>query len=279
MGRTLRSRLWWLLLTFLSRTPPAFAFALALEGWDRLIGCSMKLFSIIAALVFTLCLLAAPAAQAAVEREYIFVSGGPSLYEWEKFKPVIHDRWWGNFIRPARVRMQNLRAELGPQARITWLVYRRAYERRGQRMNEPDLISNILSVRDKFGVNLVWISSGQDIIRYLNEGQPRDRVKIANFEYYGHSNRACFMLDYSNEIDSASKAWLHEDELRQIRRGLFTRDAHIQSWGCHTGESMSKKWHQATGRRMIGAIGKTNYAPMYRNNWVPVLSEGARWTR
>jgi hypothetical protein len=223
------------------------------------------------------CVLLGGATAQAVEREYIFVSGGPSLYEWEKFKPVIHDRWWGNFIRPARVRMQNLRTELGPDARITWLVYRRGYERRSQRMNEPDLISNILSVRDRWNINLIWFSTGQDIINYLNNGQPRHRVKVANFEYYGHSNRACFMFDYSNEIDSASKAWLHEDELHKIRRNIFTRDAFIKSWGCHTGESMSRKWRQATGRRMIGAIGKTNYAPMYRNNWVPVLSTGARW--
>lgn len=231
-------------------------------------------------LALVLTLLCLPTVNAiAVEREHIFVSGGPALYEWEKFKPVIHDRWWGNFIRPARVRMQALREELGPEGRITWLVYRRGYERRSARMNEPDLIRNILSVRDRWNINLIWIDSGNDIIRYLNEGQPRHRVKIANFEYYGHSNRACFMLDYSNEIDSASKAWLHEDELSQIRRGLFTRDAHIKSWGCHTGESMSRKWRRATGRPMIGAIGKTNYAPMYRNNWVPVLSTGARWTR
>lgn len=230
--------------------------------------------------LLTVVILATGGAQAApVEREYIFISGGPALYEWEKFKPVIHDRWWGNFIRPARVRMQQLRSELGPTARITWLVYKRGYERRSQRMNEPDLIANIKSVRDRFGINLVWISSGQDIINYLNNGQPRDRVKIANLEYYGHSNKACFMLDYSNEIDSGSKAWLHEDELIGIRRGIFTRDAHIKSFGCHTGESMSRKWRRATGKPMIGAIGKTNYAPMYRNNWVPVLSEGGRWAR
>ncbi len=217
--------------------------------------------------------------RAAVGREYIVVSGGPSLMEWEKFKATPHDKWWGNFIRPARVRMQTLRQQLGPDAKITWLVYKRGYERRSQRMGEPELISNILSVRDSLGINLVWFRSGSELIDYLNAGQPRDRVKIANLEYYGHSNRACFMFDYSNEIDSASKAWLHEDELGGIRRGIFTRDAFVKSWGCHTGESMSKKFRRVTGRPMIGAVGKTDYGPMYRNNWQPALSQGARWAR
>jgi hypothetical protein len=175
--------------------------------------------------------------------------------------------------------MQALRAQHGPEALITWLVYKRGYERRQKRMNEPQLISNILSVRDLVGANLVWIRSGEDVIEYLNNGQPRDRVKIANFEYFGHSNSKCFMFDYSNEIDSASKAWLHEDELNCLKRGIFTRDAFIKSWGCHTGESMSKKWRRATGRPMIGAVGKTDYGPMYRNNWQPVLAQGGRWSR
>jgi hypothetical protein len=87
------------------------------------------------------------------------------------------------------------------------------------------------------------------------------------------------MFDYSNEIDSGSKSWLHENELSRINRGIFARGARVKSWGCHTGESMSKKWRRATGVPMIGAIGKTDYAPMHRNGWLPVLSRGGRWAR
>lgn len=222
-------------------------------------------------------LWAASGIAGAVEREYLLVSGGPSLIEWEKFKQEPHDRWWGNFIRAARVRIQQLREKHGRDAKITWLVYRRGYARRAERMNEPDILRNIESVRDKYGVKLVWFNRTQELIDYLNAGQPRDRVKIANFEFYGHSNRACFLFDYSNEIDSASKVWLHENELRKIRRGIFTKDAFIKSWGCHTGESMSKKWRQATGHRMIGAIGKTDYSYGHLRSWVPALSRGSRW--
>jgi hypothetical protein len=216
-------------------------------------------------------------AKAEVEREYILVSGGPSLHEWEKFKAEPHDRWWGNFIRAARVRIQEIQARSGPGAKITWLVHKPSYVRRSSRQDKPDLIANIVSVRDKYGVNLVWFEEGDELIDYLNAGQPRDRVKIADFEYYGHSNRACWMFDYSNEIDSGSKSWLHENELGRIHRDIFTRDVFIKSWSCHTAESMSKKWKRSTGKRMIGAIGKTDYSYGHLRNWTPTLSKGARW--
>lgn len=217
------------------------------------------------------------AASAEVQREYVLVSGGPSLQEWEKFKAEPHDRWWGNFIRAARVRIQEIQAKSGSSANITWLVHKPSYARRAARQDQQDLLANIISVRDKYGVNLVWFTEGDEVIDYLNAGQPRDRIKIANFEYYGHSNRACWMFDYSNEIDSGSKSWLHENDLGRLRRDIFTRDVFIKSWSCHTAESMSKKWKKATGKRMIGAIGKTDYSNGHLRNWTPGLSEGARW--
>jgi hypothetical protein len=231
--------------------------------------------SLLRALILLLVCAAPLLAQ--VQKEYILVSGGPSLMEWEKYKAAPHDIWWGNFIRAARVRIEELRRRHGPDARITWLVYKPGYARRAARQDHSDLIGNITSVRDKYGVNLVFFDRTDQLINYLNAGQPRNQVKIANFEFFGHSNRACFMFDYSNEIDSASKVWLHEKELKKIHRGIFTRDALVKSWGCHTGESMSREWKNATGRKMIGAMGKTNYADGHLRGWVPALSPGARW--
>jgi hypothetical protein len=228
-----------------------------------------------ALLFLLLAFTSAPARE--VQREYIVVSGGPSLIEWEKFKVAPHDRWWGNFIRSARVRIEQLRKQQGPTARITWLVYRPGYVRRAQRQDHSDLIGNIVSVRNKYGLNLVFFSDTAQLVNYLNNGQSRDQVKIANFEFFGHSNKACFMFDYSNEIDSGSKVWLHENELNRIHRGIFAHNAFVKSWGCHTAESMSKFWRQATGKKMIGAIGKTDYAKCPTNGWVPQLSPGARW--
>lgn len=205
--------------------------------------------------------------------EFIMLVGGPSMYQWEKYKTYPHDHWWANFVRAARIRTEQIRAQYGPEAKITWLVYKQGYVDRSKQEHQ-DLVRLIETVRDKFNLKLVWFHSGADVIDYLNNGQPRDQVKIVDFEYFGHSNRACFMFDYSNVIDSACKAWLHEDELSKISRRAFDRHAYVKSWGCHTGESMSKKWYAATGVHMIGAIGKTQYMM----EELPILvSEGGKW--
>jgi len=205
--------------------------------------------------------------------EYIILVGGPSMYQWEKYKTYPHDHWWANFIRAARLRTEQLRAELGPDAKITWLIYRQGYEDRAKQEHQ-DLISLIDTVRDKFNLNLVWFNPGHEVINYLNNGQPRDQVKIIGFEYFGHSNRACFMFDYSNNIDSACKSWLHDSDLTKINRRAFARHAYVKSWGCHTGEEMSKKWYAATATHMIGAIGKTQFMM----EELPILvSEGGKW--
>jgi hypothetical protein len=205
--------------------------------------------------------------------EYIIVVGGPSLQEWEKYKAQPHDHWWANFVHSARVRTEQLRAELGPDAMITWLVYGQGYKDRSKQENQ-DLIANINSVGEKYHLNLVYFGKGAEVINYFNSGQPRSSLKIAGFEYFGHSNRACFMFDYSNVLDSASKSWLHESEFNKIDRRDFARGAYVKSWGCHTGESMSRKWRVATGIPMWGAIGKTDFS----TGELPALSSpGGRW--
>ena len=187
------------------------------------------------------------------------------------YRPDPHDNWWMNFVRAARIRIREIR-EADPQARITWLVYRPAYERRCVQEGK-DLLSLIDSVRDAYGVNRVYFSSAAELVSYLNTGEDRTRVKISNFEYFGHSNKACWMFDYSNFIDSSSKAWLHEDELNQLRPGIFAPDAFVKSWGCHTGESMSQVFRRLTGVRMWGAVGKTQY----QTDELPKLA--GRWGR
>ena len=234
--------------------------------------------------LFIFCLLAiewgvARAADLPVEpfqREYIILTGGVSLMEWEKYKgPDAHDHWWANFVRAARIRIEQLRNQYGPDAKITWLVYKTGYVRR-EVQEKQNLLPLIQSVAQKFNVKLIYFKKGQEVVDYLNKGQIRTQVKIADFEYFGHSNKACFLFDYSNEVDSASKVWLHETELVKINAGIFTRDAFAKSWGCHTGESMSRKWADATGVRMWGAVGRT----MYLMEDLPQLSTAnGRWVR
>ena len=229
-------------------------------------------------LFFVFALLAPLCAQEpvppAASGEFIILTGGVSMWKWEKFKAQPHDNWWMNFVRASRLRIEQIQAT-SPGAQITWLVYRPAYLNRGKQ-DSADLIGNINSVRDAYNVKLIYFDKADEVINYLNNGQDRAVKKIADFEFFGHSNKKCWMFDYSNNIDSASKVWLHEDDLAKLRRGLFARDAFVKSWSCHTGESMSGRWKSVTGTAMIGAIGKTQYM----TDELPILSSpDGRWTR
>lgn len=209
--------------------------------------------------------------------EYIIISGGPAIRRWEDLRKPSeqHDRWWGNFIRPARMRFEELRKQYGPNAQITWLVYRQGYERRAREEGRP-LVSYVESVRDRHQVRLIWFDSGQDVINYLNRGQNRSSTKIAGLEFFGHSNKHCWMFDYSNDNLGVSRSWLHEQEFQRLRRGIFANRAYVRSWGCHTAESMSAYFRRHTGITMIGAIGKTDYRALSQGI-MPIISDGGRW--
>jgi hypothetical protein len=176
-------------------------------------------------------------------------------------------------VRAARIRTEQFRDQLGPDVKITWLVYKQGYLDRQAQENQ-DLISLIDSVGEKFHFPIIYFNKGDEVINYLNNGQPRNQLKVAGFEFFGHSNKACFMFDYSSNLDSASKSWLHENDFTRINRRIFARGAFIKSWGCHTGEQMSKKWKSAVGIPMIGAIGKTQYMM----DELPILSStNGKW--
>jgi hypothetical protein len=127
--------------------------------------------------------------------EYIILCGAPSLEKWEKFKNEPHDKYWGCFIRSSRTRIQQIEKILNgnPGAMITLLIYLDGYVSRSAQ-EKRDLVALIYTVRDKYRLNQVPIRNGRDVTTYLNRGQPRGSVKIASFEYFGHSNQKCFML-------------------------------------------------------------------------------------
>ena len=210
--------------------------------------------------------------------EYILLVGGPALLHWENFRREEHrhDRWWGNFVRAARIRIQQLQEATNKEINLTLMVYKPGYITRAYEDGDP-LISYIESVRDKFGVRLIWFSSTGELIDYINRGQNRSKMKISGFEYYGHSNKYCFVFDYSNEILGASKCFLHQSQLSQFDRKAFARGSYCKSWGCHSGESFSAAFRKATGRKMIGAVGKTDYSEVWKQT-LPFISPGGRWT-
>ncbi|MEX2579561.1 MAG: hypothetical protein WD342_10940 [Verrucomicrobiales bacterium] len=232
-----------------------------------------------AALVFAVASFAAPPAEAALNPhdEYIIVSGGPALRYWENYRREAHrhDQWWGNFIRTARIRVQQLQKATDGKVNITWLVYRKGYESRAQEDGDP-LISYIESVRDKYGIRLIWFEHGDEVINYINSGQNRRDIKVSGFEYFGHSNKYCLIFDYSNHILGASKSFLHQGDLDKIDKKAFARGAYTKSWGCHSAEAFCQEFKRATGVKMIGAIGKTDYSETGQGI-LPFLSPGGRW--
>ncbi len=235
----------------------------------------LLLFAVLCASVF-----AAARAEAALNPndEYLIVSGGPSLLSHESYRRPghRHDRWWGNFIRTARIRIEQLQKASKGAVNITWLVYRPGYEAR-QAEDRQSLIANIESVRDKYQVRLVWFNSTDELIHYINAGQNRNSVKVSGFEFFGHSNKFCFVFDYSNHILGASRTFLHQSDLKRINRRAFARGAYCKSWGCHSGEAFTAEWKRVTGVKMIGAVGKTDYSKSYENT-LPFVSPGGRWS-
>jgi hypothetical protein len=203
--------------------------------------------------------------------EYVIIVGGVSLMEWEKFKANPHDNWWANFVRAARIRTEQIRA-VAPNVPLTWMVYRPGYVARSKQ-EKRDLLPFIQSVGDTFHCTIKFFDTTPELVAYLNN---RTTQKICGLEFFGHSNKACWMFDYSNNLDSGSKCWLHEKELGQIHRGIFTRGALIKSWSCYSGELFVKSWYQATGTRMWGAIGKTQYM----TDELPAFATSSgRWVR
>src|SRR5258706_15278816 len=98
--------------------------------------------------------------------EYVLLVGGPSMYQWEQYKAYPHDHWWANFVHAARLRTEQLRAQLGPDAKITWLVYKQGYLDRAAQEHQ-DLIGFINSVAEKFNLNLIYFRGGDEVINYL----------------------------------------------------------------------------------------------------------------
>ncbi len=207
--------------------------------------------------------------------DHLIVAGGPTLTKWEhlRVKEDQHDRWWANFIRACTVRIDEIHKAYGPNVPIVWMVYRPAYIARGKEDGKP-YTTWIAEQAAKRRATLIWFDSSGDFIRKLNE---RPRGSVETFDFFGHSNRHAFLFDYGNDIMAASTAWLHENDLPRIKSSIFARDAYCKSWGCHTGESMTKVWRRTVGIPLEGAAGPTSYVNVGRDGTLPAVRGG--WVR
>jgi hypothetical protein len=205
--------------------------------------------------------------------EHVILTGGPALRKWEDLRVPRdqHDRWWANFVRASTLRMVEIRQAYGENAPIVWMVYRAGYQDRGREDGKPytTWIADLARARN---ASLIWVDSTSGLISSLNS---RPRGSVQTFDYFGHSNRHCFLLDYSGPIMAACTVWLHERDLGKIRGSIFAKNAYCKSWGCHSAESMSKTWKSATGVKLEGAMGKTDYTVVGQGK----LPVGEGWVR
>ena len=188
------------------------------------------------------------AAKKQLRGETIILIGGPALRKWENLRPEgdRHDRWWANFVSSANLRTKQLISQGVAPDSIVWLVPRNDYSAR-QREDGKPYPAWINRLANKNGVRIQWFSTSSEILRYFRKGRSRSSMPIVRFEYFGHSNKHAFMIDYSNRLSGASMVYIHERDLKMFSRRWFHRDAYIKSWGCHTGESFSKVWKREVG--------------------------------
>jgi hypothetical protein len=224
--------------------------------------------------LLSLVLLASLTARAQ-EHEHIVLTGGPALRFMEHGKDASHDFYWFNFIDASTIWLKQIKSTAPAGDLITWLVYKPAYVSRSNELG-MDLVAQIVDKARQLGVNLEFFETKEQLINYLNKGQDRHQVKIASFDYFGHSNKACFLFDYSNTIDTMSICYLHVIDLKHIHDSDFAKDAVCKSWGCHSGELYSKWWKDEFDVAMTGAVGKTDFS----HGGLPALSDAnCRWTQ
>lgn len=206
----------------------------------------------------------------------VVLCGGVALRSWENLRgPAAHDNWWANFVRASTVYIDQARAK-DPKKDIVWIVYRPSYISRGKE-NQIDYISRIRETAGKRKLRLKFVDTADEAYQAINKAPRNKKDKVTAFYYFGHSNPHAFMLDYSNYVMAASKAWMHEKDLAtKINKDIFAPDAECWSYGCYTGRSMSKYWKEAFGVPMWGNTESTRYQPVGEGK----LPAGAgKWVR
>ena len=192
----------------------------------------------------------------------VVLCGGVALRSWENLRgPAAHDNWWANFVRASTVYIDGALAK-NPEKDILWLVYRPSYITRGKE-NKIDYIARIRETAGKRKIRFRFVDSADDAYKAINAAPRNKKDRITGFYYFGHSNPHAFMLDYSNSVMAASKAWMHEKDLAtRINTAIFAPDAECWSYGCYTGRSMSKYWKDAFGVGLWGNLESTRYQPV-----------------
>ena len=223
----------------------------------------MRLLAITAGLIFVGLPLQA--------HDVVLISGGPALRSFEKYKKASHDKYWGNFIDSALTRAEELKKDLKPGDEIVWLVFRPSYVSRTNE-DQTEYLKLIEERGAKIGLSPTYFDNKTQLFTLLRRDGSKEKPRICRLEYFGHSNKKCWMFDYSNRVDGGALEPLvvHVDDLEKISGSSFTPHAECVSYGCHSGEEFSQRWRMIVGRPMVGAVGKTDYS----EGGMPKLSNG-----
>ena len=177
------------------------------------------------------------------QEEYVIASGGPALRAWEEYRGPgdQHDRYWGNFIRAARIRIDQLRAEHGPALNVTWLVYRPSYESReredvAKRPQYLCTLAEISTLAAERKVRLVWFRDTAFLIGYLNDFRVMMICSLVLIPLLFLMRRPALIAARSPRYTAA---W---DELRKAARSPRPR---LRSSWCGRSWARTSAWRRA----------------------------------
>jgi hypothetical protein len=123
---------------------------------------------------------------------------------------------------------------------------------------------------ERHGFELIFIRGANQLTPTLNTAKD-DQIK--KLEYFGHSNKNDFLLEYSSDIPGISTdSWGKENnDIGGIRKEIFASEGEINLYGCKLGvagglgQEMKKKW----GLKTIASYTTTDYITVVGDAWKP----------
>lgn len=124
------------------------------------------------------------------------------------------------------------------------------------------------SVRN--GFELIIIRKADQLTPTLNTAQ-NGQIKL--LEYFGHSNKNDFLLEYSSDKPGQSTdCWgKKKDDIAGVNREIFVTGGEANLYGCNLGEDgglaqeMKNKW----GLKTIASDYKTDFTTIIGDAWKP----------
>ena len=115
--------------------------------------------------------------------EYVLLVGGPSMYQWEKYKAVPARSLVGELCAGGAFAHRTI-ARAARAGCEDYLARLQAGLRGSRKTGAPgsDQSNWYRSRQIQYQSGLVW--PGHEVIDYLNNGQPRDQVKIVGFRIF-----------------------------------------------------------------------------------------------